>query len=126
VAVPLEGKRDFRRRTVVAVAAVGFLIVAVLAVVYRTLNTTSVTVLNDGQQPTRLSGCVDDSLDLDPGTRAPIDVASDGRTGCNVFVGGEYEGCLIVDPRTGRTREPVEIHRGVHREVPQSRCEALN
>jgi hypothetical protein len=110
---------------IAVVAAAALVLVVPVAVVYGAVRTITVTVANDGPQPTRLSGCVDDALDLDRDMSRPMEVASDGKTGCNVFVAGQYEGCLILDPRTVQPHESIEVHRGVHREVPQPRCEGL-
>ena len=116
-----------RRRLVIVLATLGVAVAGFVAVVtYQVTHTTSVTVLNDGREITRLSGCqIDDALDLNPGETAPLDVDSHGRTGCNVFVGGKYQGCLIVDTRAPRPQQPIRIQASVDREVKQSECEAV-
>lgn len=119
-------KAGTRTVLIIVSATVGLLLAALLAGAwYESTNTVSVSVLNDGRGVTRLSGCVDDSLDLDAGTRASIDVSSSGRTGCNVFVDGIYNGCLILHHRDAAEHKPIPIFTRIDREMSQHGCETL-
>lgn len=83
-------------------------------------NTVAVSVVNDGPTVTRLSGCVDDSVDLDAGAAASIDV--NGQTGCNVFTAGKYQGCLIVHHGDAADGRAVQVFALIDRKVSEQRC----
>jgi hypothetical protein len=73
------------------------IVVVVLFIVTASANRyrATISVRNDTGAVVRLSSCVDDSLDLDPGQSWPIDVNSE-RTGCYVYRNGVYLGCLSL------------------------------
>lgn len=114
-----------RRILTIASAAVGVPLTAVIVgLVWEAATTVSVSVLNDRQGVTRLSGCVDDSLDLNNGQTGEVDIPGGGRVGCMVYAVGVYKGCLIL--RSGEAAgRPIPIFASLNKAMGESSCQAV-
>lgn len=87
------------------------------------VTTREVTVVNTGATVLRISGCVDDALDLWPGQRAQVDAPRFSRTGCAVYVDQDYRGCLVL---RAPDASPVNILARLNRQQSEGSCDQLN
>jgi hypothetical protein len=118
------------RRKTVAWLGGGIVIIALICVggaftlsVSQDANATSVRILNDEAGAIRLSSCVDDALDLQPGTTGTVDVPHGGNAACSLYSDDQYRGCIIVSASRDRGKL-VSVRLGLISDITEKMCQS--
>lgn len=101
------------------------LIVIVAGLLWFSIESESVPIANDASVELRISGCVDDALDLGKGDIDHIDVVRGSSIGCDVSIDGNYRGCLILQGRHIPSA-PIPILATMSKTVDRSSCERIS
>ena len=119
-----SGRSRWRYLWLVPLGAGLLAALVIVAAGLQVATTREVTVVNGGTASTvRLSTCVDDALDLEPGQSSRIQAPKSGKLGCDVFIDQQYAGCFVLN---SRKTPPVSIVSHLERQTSQSECERIS
>ena len=123
---PITTGRTPTHRIVLWAALIGVAVLVVVLVAAAALDvaiTRYVGVVNTGPNDLRISGCVDDALDLSAGESFKVEVPKTARIGCAVFLDQKYAGCLVLQSGDA---SPVNIQARLDRQKSQGSCEKID
>lgn len=115
-----SARRTVRWVVLIAVAALAGVVVA--AAILDVASMRYLGVVNTGPADLRVSGCVDDALDLSAGQWSKVEVPRSARIGCVVFLDQQYAGCLVLQ---SREVSPVDILARLDRRISRGGCDKI-